>query len=128
MVIAQGKADFSALAGSKADPAEVLQELQGGHHRAVHIVDIQLYHLVCFHRSCVGDGAGDLLVDTKGDLGVGDGDGIAYLCEGEQKAMLLFLALCIVGVVAARVVFPHHKEESKEEPSNPEETSKDEEA
>ena len=52
---------------------------------------------------------------------------------GEQKAMLLFAALCIVGVVAARVVFPkevreelqeeleelkehgHHEEEKKDE-------------
>ena len=30
---------------------------------------------------------------------------------GEQKAMLLFAALCIVAVVAARVVFPHEKTE-----------------
>lgn len=35
---------------------------------------------------------------------------------GEQKAMLLFLALCIVAVVAARVVFPKEvKEELREE-------------
>jgi len=35
---------------------------------------------------------------------------------GEQRAMLLFLALCIVGAVAARVVFPKEiKEELKEE-------------
>ena len=54
---------------------------------------------------------------------------------GEQKAMLLFAALCIVGAVAARVVFPkelreeireelgelkdhgHHEEEKKDEDS-----------
>ena len=53
---------------------------------------------------------------------------VVLTTSGEQKAMLLFLALCIVGVVAARVVFPHHKEEPKEDSSNPEETSKDEEA
>ena len=35
---------------------------------------------------------------------------------GEQKAMLLFAALCIVGVVAARVVFPREvREELQEE-------------
>ena len=35
---------------------------------------------------------------------------------GEQKAMLFFLALCIVAVVAARVVFPKEvKEELREE-------------
>ena len=35
---------------------------------------------------------------------------------GEQKAMLLFAALCIVGVVAARVVFPKElREEIHEE-------------
>ena len=35
---------------------------------------------------------------------------------GEQKAMLLFAALCIVAVVAARVVFPKEvKEELREE-------------
>lgn len=35
---------------------------------------------------------------------------------GEQKAMLFFLALCIVGVVAARVVFPKEiREELQEE-------------
>ena len=46
-----------------------------------------------------------------------------------QKAMLLFLALCIVGVVAARVVFPNQKEARLEEKdSTPEEPAKDEEA
>ena len=35
---------------------------------------------------------------------------------GEQKAMLLFIALCIVAVVAARVVFPKEiREELHEE-------------
>ena len=43
---------------------------------------------------------------------------------GEQKAMLLFATLCIVAVVAARVVFPHEKHEEAELP----ETKKDEEA
>ena len=42
---------------------------------------------------------------------------------GEQKAMLLFAALCIVAVVAARVVFPHEKREESAV-----ETKKDEEA
>lgn len=43
---------------------------------------------------------------------------------GEQKAMMLFAALCIVAVVAARVVFPHEKHT---EPADTE-TKKDEEA
>lgn len=43
---------------------------------------------------------------------------------GEQKAMLLFATLCIVAVVAARVVFPHEKHEETKEPEN----KKDEEA
>ena len=35
---------------------------------------------------------------------------------GEQKAMLLFAALCIVGAVAARVVFPKElRDEIQEE-------------
>ena len=41
---------------------------------------------------------------------------VVLTTSGEQKAMLLFAALCIVGVVAARVVFPKEvKEELKEE-------------
>ena len=41
---------------------------------------------------------------------------VVLTTSGEQKAMLLFLALCIVGIVAARVVFPKEvKEELKEE-------------
>lgn len=40
---------------------------------------------------------------------------VVLTTSGEQKAILLFLTLCIVGVVAARVVFPHHKENSPEE-------------
>lgn len=43
---------------------------------------------------------------------------------GEQKAMLLFATLCIVAVVAARVVFPHEKHEETKETEN----KKDEEA
>ena len=43
---------------------------------------------------------------------------------GEQKAMLLFATLCIVAVVAARVVFPREKHGETVEP----ETKKDEEA
>jgi len=44
---------------------------------------------------------------------------------GEQKAMLLFATLCIVAVVAARVVFPHEKHHEEAEAA---ETKKDEEA
>ena len=40
---------------------------------------------------------------------------VVLTTSGEQKAILLFLTLCIVGVVAARVVFPHHKENTSEE-------------
>ena len=41
---------------------------------------------------------------------------VVLTTSGEQKAMLLFAALCIVGVVAARVVFPKEvKKELKEE-------------
>ena len=41
---------------------------------------------------------------------------VVLTTSGEQKAMLLFLALCIVAVVAARVVFPKEvKDELKEE-------------
>ena len=41
---------------------------------------------------------------------------VVLTTSGEQKAMLLFLALCIVAVVAARVVFPKEvKEELHEE-------------
>lgn len=41
---------------------------------------------------------------------------VVLTTSGEQKAMLLFAALCIVGVVAARVVFPKEvKQELKEE-------------
>ena len=54
---------------------------------------------------------------------------VVLTTSGEQKAMLLFLALCIVGVVAARVVFPNQKEARLEEKdSTPEEPAKDEEA
>ena len=44
---------------------------------------------------------------------------------GEQKAMLLFAALCIAGIVAARVVFPGSK--AKEEPVQVEESKNKEE-
>ena len=41
---------------------------------------------------------------------------VVLTTSGEQKAMLLFAALCIVGVVAARVVFPREvREELHEE-------------
>ena len=40
---------------------------------------------------------------------------VVLTTSGEQKAILLFLTLCIVGVVAAKVVFPQHKENSLEE-------------
>ena len=41
---------------------------------------------------------------------------VVLTTSGEQKAMLMFAALCIVAVVAARVVFPREvKEELKEE-------------
>ena len=54
---------------------------------------------------------------------------VVLTTSGEQKAMLLFLTLCIVGVVAAKVVFPHHKEEQTEDShSNADEQGKDEEA
>ena len=54
---------------------------------------------------------------------------VVLTTSGEQKAILLFLTLCIVGVVAARVVFPHHKDHASEG-SVPEsdETEKEEEA
>ena len=54
---------------------------------------------------------------------------VVLTTSGEQKAILLFLTLCIVGVVAARVVFPHHKDHASEA-SVPEsdETEKEEEA
>ena len=39
--------------------------------------------------------------------------------------LLLFLALCIVAVVAAKVVFPHPKEDAHSDPDDP---VKDEEA
>ena len=44
--------------------------------------------------------------------------------------MLLFLTLCIVAVVAAKVVFPHHKEEAShtDESSTKDEQTKDKEA
>ena len=54
---------------------------------------------------------------------------VVLTTSGEQKAMLLFLALCIVGVVAAKVVFPHPKNEhSEESDAPPNEPTKDEEA
>ena len=54
---------------------------------------------------------------------------VVLTTSGEQKAMLLFLALCIVGVVAAKVVFPHPKEDHPEESDfTPDEPAKDEEA
>ena len=54
---------------------------------------------------------------------------VVLTTSGEQKAMLLFLTLCIVGVVAAKVVFPHHKEEHAEDvSSSADEQEKDEEA
>ncbi len=41
---------------------------------------------------------------------------VVLTTSGEQKAMLMFAALCIVGAVAARVVFPREvREELKEE-------------
>ena len=40
---------------------------------------------------------------------------VVLTTSGEQKAILLFLTLCIVGVVAAKVVFPQRKENSLEE-------------
>ena len=41
---------------------------------------------------------------------------VVLTTSGEQKAMLFFAALCIVAVVAARVVFPKEvKEELREE-------------
>ena len=53
---------------------------------------------------------------------------VVLTTSGEQKAMLLFLALCIVGVVAAKVVFPHPKEDHPEESDfTPDEPAKDEE-
>ena len=54
---------------------------------------------------------------------------VVLTTSGEQKAMLLFLALCIVGVVAARVVFPQSKED-RAETSDPisDEPATDEEA
>jgi UDP-GlcNAc:undecaprenyl-phosphate GlcNAc-1-phosphate transferase len=42
---------------------------------------------------------------------------------GEQKAMLLFAALCIVAVVTAKVVFPKHKEETESAPEEKNEVS-----
>jgi UDP-GlcNAc:undecaprenyl-phosphate GlcNAc-1-phosphate transferase len=54
---------------------------------------------------------------------------VVLTTSGEQKAMLLFLTLCIVGVVAAKVVFPHPKEARPEETdSKSSEPTKDEEA
>ena len=54
---------------------------------------------------------------------------VVLTTSGEQKAILLFLTLCIVGVVAARVVFPQYKDSTSEK-SVPEsdETEKEEEA
>ena len=40
---------------------------------------------------------------------------VVLTTSGEQKAILLFLTLCIVGVVAAKVVFPQRKDNSSEE-------------
>ena len=53
---------------------------------------------------------------------------VVLTTSGEQKAMLLFLTLCIVGVVAAKVVFPHHKEDQAEDVSSSADELKDEEA
>ena len=55
---------------------------------------------------------------------------VVLTTSGEQKAMLLFLTLCIVAVVAAKVVFPHHKEEAShtDESSTKDEQTKDKEA
>ena len=55
---------------------------------------------------------------------------VVLTTSGEQKAMLLFLTLCIVAVVAAKVVFPHHKEEAPhtDESSTKDEQTKDKEA
>ena len=59
---------------------------------------------------------------------------VVLTTSGEGKAMLLFATLCIVAMVAARVVFPKEIQTTQEPPeelseSSPQETSeKDEEA
>ena len=53
------------------------------------------------------------MIVISGILGL---SAVVLTTGGEQKAMLLFAALCIVAVVTARVVFPKHKEEPAEAP------------
>lgn len=42
---------------------------------------------------------------------------VVLTTSGEQKAMLLFATLCVVAMVAARVVFPGNRENGKDKPA-----------